>query len=264
VQTLIRDPSKMSLQGERRVMTFLFTDLANFTTLSESLEPHDLARLLNEYFNGMTEIVLKYDGTICKFEGDAVFVIFNAPADQPDHAERAVRCALDMDRFAENFRRARAGEGVPFGKTRIGIHTGPAVVGNFGSATRFDYSALGDSVNIGARLEGVNKQFGTRICISEATASLTTGIAFRQLGAVVVKGKTKGIGVLEPLHDDDPRAEFLERWAYAFQKLEEKAPSALALLEELQRAEPEDRCTQLHIERLARGEEGAELVLTEK
>ena len=264
VQTLIRDPSKMSLEGERRMMSFLFTDLANFTTLSESLEPHDLATLLNQYFNGMTDIVLKYDGTICKFEGDAVFVIFNAPTDQPDHAERAVRCALDMDRFAEGFRREHGTAAVPFGHTRIGIHSGPAVVGNFGSWARFDYTALGDSVNIGARLEGVNKQFGTRICISEATAALTSGINYRSLGAVVVKGKTKGIAVLEPLHDDDPRGPFLEHWAAAFQKLEEKDPDALALLKDLQREEPDDRTVALHIERLTRGEEGAELVLTEK
>jgi adenylate cyclase len=264
VQTLIRDPSRMSLEGERRVMSFLFTDLANFTTLSESLEPHDLAALLNQYFNGMTDIVLKYDGTICKFEGDAVFVIFNAPTDQPDHAERAVRCALDMDRFAESFRIEHAGKGMPFGHTRIGIHTGPAVVGNFGSWARFDYTALGDSVNVGARLEGVNKQFGTRICISEGTAALTSGINFRPLGAVVVKGKTKGITVLEPLHDDDPRGPFLEHWAAAFQKLEDRSPDALALLKELQREEPQDRTLALHIERLQRGEEGAELVLTEK
>ncbi len=264
VQTLIRDPSRMSLEGERRMMSFLFTDLANFTTLSESLEPHELAGLLNEYFNGMTDVVLKYDGTICKFEGDAVFVIFNAPTDQPDHAERAVRCALDMDRFAESFRPEHGSASVPFGRTRIGIHSGPAVVGNFGSWTRFDYTALGDSVNIGARLEGVNKQFGTRICVSEATAALTPGVNFRALGAVVVKGKTKGIGVLEPLHDDDPRGSFLEHWAAAFQKLEERSPDALALLEELRREEPEDKTVALHIERLLRGEEGAELVLTEK
>ena len=264
VQSLIRDPSKMSLQGERRVMSFLFTDLANFTTLSESLEPTELATLLNEYFNGMTDIVLKYDGTICKFEGDAVFVIFNAPVDQPDHAERAVRCALNMDSFAESFRIAQNAKDVPFGRTRIGIHTGPAIVGNFGSWARFDYSALGDSVNIGARLEGVNKQFGTRICISEATAALTTGINFRPLGAVVVKGKTKGIAVLEPLHDDDPRGPFLEHWATAFQKLEEKSPDALAYLKDVQREDPDDRTVALHIERLQRGEQGAELVLTEK
>ncbi len=264
VQTLIRDPSKMSLEGERRMMSFLFTDLANFTTLSESLEPHDLATLLNQYFNGMTDVVLKYDGTICKFEGDAVFVIFNAPMDQPDHAQRAVRCALDMDRFAEGFRIEHGTADVPFGHTRIGVHSGPAVVGNFGSWARFDYTALGDSVNIGARLEGVNKQFGTRICISEATAALTSGITYRSLGAVVVKGKTKGIGVLEPLHDDDPRGPFLEHWAAAFQKLEEKAPDALARLRELLREEPEDKTVALHIERLVRGEEGAELVLTEK
>jgi adenylate cyclase len=264
VQSLIHDPSRMSLEGERRVMTYLFTDLQNFTTLSESLDSHALHQLLNDYFNGMTRIVLRHDGTICKFEGDAVFVIFNAPIDQPDHAERAVRCALEMDRFAESFRAEQNALGLPFGHTRIGIHTGPAVVGNFGSESRFDYTALGDSVNTAARLEGVNKQFGTRICVSDATRALCGGIAFRPLGAVVVKGKTKGTGVLEPLHEDDPRADFLARYEAAYEKLEAEAPDALDLFAALHREAPEDRTIALHLERLSRGEQGAEMVLTEK
>lgn len=264
VHALIEDPSKMSLEGERRVMTFFFTDLANFTTLSKSLDAHDLSRLVNEYFNGVTEILLKYDGTICKFEGDAVFAIFNAPLDQPDHAERAVKCALELDSHAEAFRIEQVNKGHPFGITRIGIHTGAAVVGNFGSWTRFDYSAMGDAVNTAARLEGVNKQFGTRMCVSDATRALCTGIEFRPLGSVVVKGKTKGIGVFEPLHEGHGRDDYLARYEAAFAKLESQAPEALDLFAALNRENPADRCVTLHLSRLSRGEQGAELVLTEK
>jgi len=264
VDALIRDPSRMSLEGERRVMSFLFTDLANFTTLSEALESRELARTLNDYFSGLTDIVLKYDGTICKYEGDAIFVIFNAPVDQHDHAERAVRCALEIDRFADRFSAEKKAQGVPFGHTRIGIHTGAAVVGNFGSWTRFDYSAIGDAVNTAARLEGVNKQFGTRICVSEATREGCPGIAFRPLGAVVVKGKTKGIGVWEPLHEDDPRQDFLARYGSAFALLEASAPEAEALFAALKREAPDDQCVELYLTRLFRGELGSEIVLTEK
>ena len=267
VQSLIADPSKMSLEGERRVLTFFFTDLANFTTLSEALDPHALSRLVNEYFDGVTEIVLKYDGTISKFEGDAVFAIFNAPVDQPDHAERAVKCALELDDYAEAFRREQIGKGAPydlFGITRIGIHTGEAVVGNFGSRKRFYYSAMGDAVNTAARLEGVNKQFGTHMCVSEATRALCPGIEFRPLSSVVVKGRTQGIGVFEPLHEGHGHEDYLARYDAAFAKLARKAPDALALFEALHRENPDDRCVDLHLSRLKSGERGAELVLTEK
>ena len=264
VDALILDPSKMSLEGERRVMSFLFTDLADFTTMSETLDPHDLARTLNGYLDGVCEIVMKYDGTVAKFEGDAVFVIFNAPVDQHDHAERAVRCALEIDRFAESYRIEQNAHNIPFGRTRIGIHTGPAVVGNFGSRNRFDYSANGDAVNTAARLEGVNKQFGTRICISDATRRDAPGIEFRPLGAVVVKGKSKGIAVWEPLHADGGRDGYLARWRDAYAKLEAGAAEAELLLADLKKEDPADKTVALHLDRLRRGERGVELVLTEK
>lgn len=264
VEALIRDPSKVSLQGERRVMTFLFTDLANFTPLSEALDSHELASTLNAYFEGVAQIVLKYDGTIAKFEGDAVFVIFNAPVDLPNHPARAVNCALELDRFAEGFRAEQISRRIPFGHTRIGIHTGAAVVGNFGSQTRFEYSANGDAVNTAARLEGVNKSFGTRICVSEATRGDCHDIAFRPLGAVVVKGKTHGIKIFEPLHQDQAPDGFLSRYRAAYERLESFAPDAHDMLRSLNADYPDDQCIALHLERLNRGERGIELVLTEK
>jgi adenylate cyclase len=208
--------------------------------------------------------VLKHDATVSKFEGDAIFVFFNAPVDQPDHAARAVHCALEIDRFAEAFRREQREKDVDFGKTRIGVHTGPAVVGNFGSSKRFAYSASGDAVNTASRLEGVNKQFGTRICVSEATRALCHGIAFRPLGSVVVKGKTVGIAVWEPLHDDGGRAEFFTRYGAAFAKLEGLAPEAIDLFAALNEEDPSDPCVALYLDRLRRGEHGVELVLSDK
>ncbi len=264
VEALIADPAKMSLDGERRVMTHLFTDLADFTTMSEMLDSKALAHTLNGYLDGVSTVVLKYDGTIGKFEGDAVFVIFNAPVDQPDHADRTVHCALEIDRYAEAYRVEQNAKGIPFGKTRIGIHTGSAVVGNFGSSTRFDYSANGDAVNTAARLEGVNKQFGTRICVSEATRMHCQGIRFRPLGSVVVKGKTTGIAVWEPLHEPAGDEAYLARFDAAYEKLANGAPEALDLFQALHREAPDDKCVSLHLDRLSHGETGAEIVLTEK
>src|SRR6202040_13660 len=121
------------------------------------------------YLDGVTQIVLELDGTIDKYIGDAVFAIFNAPADMPDHCQRAVRCALEIDRFAQDFRAEQAKNGIIFGTTRIGVNTGAAVVGNFGSRLRFEYTAQGDAVNTASRLEGANKYLGTRICVAGST-----------------------------------------------------------------------------------------------
>ncbi len=261
VEALIRDPARLSLEGERRVMTYLFTDIAAFTTMSEALDSHELARVLNGYFDVLTEVVMQADGTVGKFQGDALFVLFNAPMDQHDHAERAVRCALAIDRVAEAWSIEQRAQGVPFGLTRIGVHTGPAVVGNFGSHRRFDYSAHGDAVNTAARLEGVNKQFGTRICVSEATRALCHGIAFRPLGTVTVKGRSSGTPVFEPLVEETA---YVARYRAAWDKLASAAPDALSLFAALNQENPDDRCVAMYLERLYRGETGAELVLAEK
>jgi len=264
VDALIRDPDKMSLDGERRVMTYIFTDIANFTTMSEGLDSKELARVLNAYLDAVTPIVLRYNGMVDKFIGDAVFAIFNAPMDLPDHPERAVRCALEIDRAAEAFRAEQNANGVPLGITRIGIHTGPAVIGNFGSSTRFNYTAQGDAVNVASRLEALNKHFGTRLCASGATKELCGNVAFRPIASVVLKGKTVPVEVWEPLHEGEKSDEFLERYRDAFGKLEQEPDEVLPLFETLAKQAPDDPCVKLHLGRLRQGSRGAAVLMEEK
>ena len=264
VDALIRDPDKMSLDGERRVMTYIFTDIANFTTMSEGLDSKDLARVLNGYLDAVTPVVLHHEGMVDKFIGDAVFAIFNAPMDLPDHPERAVRCALEIDRAAEAFRKVQNANGIPLGITRIGIHTGPAVIGNFGSSTRFNYTAQGDAVNVASRLEALNKHFGTRMCVSGTTRELCKAVAFRPIASVVLKGKTTPVEVWEPLHAGEKSDEFLERYRDAFDRLEQEPDEVLPLFETLAGEAPDDPCVKLHLDRLRHGTRGAGVLMEEK
>jgi adenylate cyclase len=264
VDALILDPDKMSLDGERRVMTYIFTDIANFTTMSEGLDSKELAHVLNAYLDAVTPVVLRYEGMVDKFIGDAVFAIFNAPMDLAEHPERAVLCALEFDRAAEAFRAEQNARGIPLGITRIGVHTGPAVIGNFGSSTRFNYTAQGDSVNVASRLEALNKHFGTRMCVSGATRELCKNVAFRPIASVILKGKTVPVEVWEPLHEGDKSDEFLERYRDAFDKLEQEPDEVLPLFERLAGEAPDDPCVKLHLERLRHGLRGAAVLMEEK
>jgi len=264
VNELMRDPAKLSLGGERRVVSLLFTDVASFTTMSEAIDSHQLVVILNQYFDGVCEVIRKHDGTFAKFIGDAVFAFFNAPTEQPDHAERAVLCALDIDRFAEKFRAEQNANGVPFGVTRIGIHTGPAMIGNFGAETNVDYTALGDSVNTAARLEGLNKFFGTHICVSQAAREASPGVPFRPLGLVVVKGKTTALGVYEPLTEERDRTDYIARYREAYRHLESGAQDADELFEALAVENPYDGAVQAHLDRLRAGTRSVEIAMTEK
>lgn len=169
VDRIAEDPDQLRLGGQKKELTVLFSDMANFTSISEKLPPEKLSELLNDYLTDMTRIVFRHGGTVDKFMGDAVMAFWGAPIDQPDHALRACRCAIDMQQRLKE----RADEwrtmGYPSVHIRIGVNTGPMVVGNMGSRDRFNYTVLGDAVNLGARLEPLNKTYGTQIMISEFT-----------------------------------------------------------------------------------------------
>jgi class 3 adenylate cyclase/CHASE2 domain-containing sensor protein len=264
VEDLLKNPAKLSLEGERREMTFLFTDVKDFTTMSEGLESKDLAPLLNSYLEGITQIVHAHEGIIDKFIGDAVFAIFNPPIlDLPGHAEAAVRCAREIDRFCHAYSIDRTSAGINFGITRIGVNTGVAAIGNFGSEGKYTYTAQGDAVNTASRLEGLNKHLGTRLCVADSTRQQCNTLRFRPIASVVLKGKTTAVKVWEPVSDDMTDA-YLKRYGDAFDKLEKGAPDAKAAFEALAREAPDDPCVQLHLERIAGGEPGVEIRMTEK
>ena len=198
-QRLASDTDAIDLAGQRREIATLFTDIASFTALVETLEPSVLGPLLNEYLTGMTDIVFAHDGTVAKIVGDALHVLFGAPGEQPDHADRAVACALALDEYAAGIPRALAQKGIALGVTRIGVHAGPAIVGNFGGGRFFDYTAYGDTINIAARLEAANKQLGTRICVSATLAARVEGFPRTTGRRPLLRGRTEPLRAFEPL-----------------------------------------------------------------
>ncbi len=207
IETLIAHPESLVLGGERRHISIFFSDVQGFTSISERLSPEELTSLLNDYLSEMTDIILESGGTIDKYEGDAIIAFWNAPVGHRDHGRRAVetmiRCQERLAKLRPELER-RAGR--PF-YMRVGINTGDAVVGNMGSKSRFDYTMLGDSVNLAARLEGLNKQFGTYSMCSAATRDEAlawgTKLRFRELARVAVVGKSGAVTVFEPMPPDE-------------------------------------------------------------
>lgn len=262
IEHVLRDPSKLVLGGEKREMSFLFSDLGDFTALTERCDPETIVSLLQSYFDGMLRIALEHGGTIDRLVGDSIAVFFGAPAPQPDHAARAVRCALDIDRFCERFRAECVASGVPLGVTRIGVHTGTAVVGNVGSAARFHYTAHGDCVNVAARLESANKHLGTRVCISAAAARHVEHDLLRPVGRLVLKGKTQGLDCVTLWGGAAETVREAYRRAYA--ALERRDPASSELFHALHRQVPDDGLVAFHCARLQRGEHGIDVVLEVK
>jgi adenylate cyclase len=196
---LVANPALAHLGGERRDMTVLFSDIRGFTTVSESRQPEEIVAMLNEYFSLMVDIVFRHHGTIDKFVGDMVMALFGAPLDDPRHANHAVDAALLMIEAlaALNARWKREGKFAEL-DIGIGINTGPMIAGNIGSEAIMSYTVIGDAVNLGSRLESLNKEYGTRIIISNATRERLTGsYTFRPLGDVKVKGKTEPVMIFE-------------------------------------------------------------------
>jgi len=198
VDELLENPDKIKLGGERKECTVFFSDVAGFTTISEQMSPEALVQLLNQYLTEMTNIIFKYDGMLDKYEGDAIMAVFGAPIAHGNHAYKCCAAALEMQEKLVQLREMWGKQGKPKLYARCGINTGQMVVGNMGSETRFDYTVMGDSVNLGARLEPANKEYGTMIMIGENTYEKAKDkIIVRQLDLLRVKGKTEPVKVYE-------------------------------------------------------------------
>jgi adenylate cyclase len=198
VNALIADPSKARLGGERREMTVLFADIRGFTTMSEAARAEDVIHQLNEFFTQMVELLFKHHGTLDKFVGDMIMALFNAPLDDPDHPDHAVRMGLAMLDELDTLNQRWYVQGKPKLDIGIGINTGEMIVGNVGSEKTLSYTAIGDNVNLGARLESLNKDYNSHIIISEETLARLKGeYHVRALGSVKVKGKSRLIAIYE-------------------------------------------------------------------
>lgn len=260
-QRLAGDTDSVDLEGQRREIATLFTDIASFTALVETLEPSVLGPLLNEYLAGMTDIVFANDGTVAKIVGDALHILFGAPGEQADHAARAVACALSLDEFAQGFCERWNKKGIAFGITRIGVHAGPAIVGNFGGGKFFDYTAYGDTINVASRLEIANKQLGTRICVSAGLAKEVEHFCGRPIGDLELRGRGEVIRAFEPLqvkqYDDPATKSYLD----AFALLESGDPGAVAAFAAHVGKQSEDRLAAFHLKRLLNGAKGTRIAM---
>ena len=218
VNEILKDPGKLKLGGERKVLTVLFSDIREFTNLSENLSPETLTKLLNLYLTPMTDIVFKHQGTLDKYMGDAIMAIFGAPLEQNDHADKACHTALDMVEALKEFQRRWEIDGIPEVSMGVGINSGSMSVGNMGSDMLFDYTVVGDNVNLGSRLEKLNRDYGTNIIISEFTHRyIKDTFIWRELDIVRVRGRKEPVRIFELLGREEP----FHQWS-AFKMLFEK------------------------------------------
>ena len=256
---ILRDPDRLSLHGEKREIYALFSDLEGFTKLSHAIEPETVALLLNRYLDLLSEIVLRHGGTIDKFVGDAVVAFWGAPIARPDDADRAARAAVAIYEAGELFRRS-APEGVPpIGCTRVGLHRGEAIVGNFGGEGRIQYTALGDSMNLAARLESANKQLKTTVLVSAPAAERSTLGCFRPMGRVAVRGRSTPIEVFEPV--PQLSVDHVTWLTAIIRRFDEKDDHALEELERYSKEHPEDAAIANLVYRLRQSGSGGSFVL---
>jgi adenylate cyclase len=201
VDAVLTHPDALALGGEKREITVLFSDIEGFTALSEDLPPDRVLTLLNAYFEGVAAIIVAHGGIIIDFIGDAVFAVFGAPIAHPDHAQRGLAAARGVARFTAGFAAEQRQQGLALGRTRVGVHTGVAIVGNIGARDRLKYGAAGDVVNTASRLEGANKLFDSSILASAATIAHAGDPDVRSVGGLILKGRStplEAYEVLEP------------------------------------------------------------------
>jgi adenylate cyclase len=257
VDELVAHPEKLVLGGQREELTVLFSDIEGFTAFAEHLPPEELVRILNEYLSVMSEIIFKNDGTLDKYEGDAVMAFWGAPIPLHDHALRACLSALQMQESLVDLNKTWSEAGRPDIRIRIGLNTGEMVVGNMGAAGKFAYTVIGDSVNLASRLEGANREYRTGIMVSRRTYELVKGkIIGRELDRITVKGRNEPVTVFELLcARDHPQADeterFLEKYSAGLAAYHTcRWTDGLSAFAEALQVRPDDYTTQLHIKRI--------------
>jgi len=256
VVQMSRNPEKFNMEGESRELTVLFSDVRNFTTISESLAPKELSKMMNEYMSSMTSIIQKHTGTIDKYIGDAIMAFWGAPVQDLSHARNGVLAGLEMQQALASLRPQFVERGWPAIHIGVGLNTGIMRVGNMGSQFRIAYTVMGDAVNLGSRLEGITKEYGVGIIVGEGTRNAVSDIVFRELDLVRVKGKNQPVAIYEPLGlqgeldksllDD---ASLFEQALKNYRTME--WDSAEQILSGLQRLSPESLLYKLYLERIA-------------
>lgn len=277
VEDLVEDPTKIQLGGEEREMTAFFSDIAGFSGISENLSPSELVQVLNEYLTEMCNIIIGFEGTVDKFEGDAIIAFWGAPTVQADHARLSCYASIDMNERLVELRDHWAEAGVPQLRVRMGLNSGPMVVGNMGSVQRMNYTIMGDAVNVAARLEGANKAYGSKMMIAESTfLGCESDIDARELDTIRVVGKTEPVKVYELLarknQTTGQMAELVARFAQGLEAYKSmRFDDAIKLFEECLEIMPEDgpsqtyraRC-QVYLENSPGDDWDGVFVLTEK
>jgi class 3 adenylate cyclase len=263
INQMMQGDTLPSFGGEHREISAIFTDIASFTTTAETLDAATIAELLGKYFGVLTDAVVENGGLVNDFIGDGLVVLFGAPMHQPDHAERAVAAALAMDEAGQRFSAGLRARGIEWGHTRIGVHTGMALVGNIGTRGKLKYGALGDTLNTASRVEGLNKYIGSHVAVSGETAAQCRRHTFRPVADIIVKGRKNAVPILAPVSPIDPPA-LLTRYAEAYAALSQEKPEAAELFAALHRDFPADSPAAFHAGRLAAGENGVLVVMQEK
>lgn len=254
VAEVLKDPENIELGGKKMQLTVMFSDVRGFTTISEKLDPRELSDLLNSYLTPMTDLVFKNKGTLDKYMGDAIMAFWGAPIHFDDHAKHACRCALQMLSKLKELQTEYRAKGLPEIDIGIGLNTGEMSVGNMGSETVRSYTVMGDSVNLGSRLEGINKEYGTRIIISEFTnEAVEDSFTTREVDWVRVKGKAQPVRIYELISEGQPPAEMdavLKHFNAGFKLYHErKFEEAIACFNEALMHKPDDAPSQIYIKR---------------
>jgi len=256
VDQMARNPARYTMEGRSEVLTVLFSDIRGFTSIAEGLNPRDLSQLLNEYLTAMSKVIGEHRGTLDKYIGDAIMAFWGAPVAEPNHATRAVTAAIAMQAELAPLNAAFRSRGWPQLAIGIGINTGPMSVGDMGSKLRKAYTVLGDAVNLASRLEGLTKQYGTGIIVGEATRKAVSGVLFRELDRVRVKGKDEPVAIFEPVGPEGAvgkaRQEELRLWQQALRAYRaQEWDQADVTLFNLRRLYPDAPLYALYAERVA-------------